>query len=206
MQAFESLMSGAETLSETNGETREFVGPTEVCGFENCELMSNEQLGNYLSETIPPSHLEGCPSIEFDPQNYEFMNDPQTLGFYECGSHAIHIADETRFTEGAEEIIETVIHEVGHNAYAEIIETNPILEAQWEGLNAGSYLQFLVDGTGFVSDYARTNQYEDFAESYMTYIGDPEKLQMLSPDKYEFMYDHVFAGREYAPAILADWV
>lgn len=205
MTELETNMNNLENLGTGSSESKEFVGSTEVCNFEGCGLLSNEQLTNYLNETLPPSHLEGCPSITFDPNNHEFINSPSTLGFYECGSHAICIADEARFSEGSEGVIDTVTHEVGHNAYAEIIETNSGLEAKWQALNAESRQQLQMDGTGFVSDYAMTNKYEDFAESYRTYIRDPEKLQILAPEKYEFMQDYIFAGREYQPSILAYW-
>jgi len=205
MQDFESLTSNPETFSEIGNKTKEFVGPTEICNFEGCELINNEQLANYLSETIPPSHLEGCPGIEFDPNNPQFTECPGTLGFYECGSHAIHVAGEGCFPNGAEGMKDTVTHEIGHNAYAGIVENNPELAAKWEALNTESWQKLLTDGTGFVSDYATTNKYEDFAESYRTYVCDPEKLQILSPEKYAFMHDQVFAGREYQPTVLAYW-
>ncbi len=48
-------------------------------------------------------------------------------------------------------------------------------------------------------------QYEDFADSYLTYIGDPEKLQFYNPDKYEFMKENVFAGEEYPPRLLGGY-
>lgn len=200
----ESLTNNPENLGETANETSEFVSSTEICGFEGCELINNEQLANYLKETIPPSHLEGCPSIEFDPHNTNFIEDPTCLGFYLLGSHAIHIAEESRFSDGVEGIVDTIIHEIGHNAYFDIVEYNPELNSQWEKLNFESLLKTLIDGTGFVSDYAMTNKYEDFAESYMTYVSDPELLQFMNPEKYEFLRDNVFSGREYPPPVLAD--
>lgn len=205
MTELETNMNNLENLGTGSYESKEFVGSTEVCNFEGCGLLSGEQLTNYLNETLPHSHLEGCPSITFDPNNHEFSLGSGALGFYECGTHAIHIADEARFSEGREGIIDTVTHEVGHNVYAEIIETNSGLETKWQALNAESLQKLQMDGTGFVSEYATTNKHEDFAESYMTYIRDPEKLQILAPEKYEFMRDYIFAGREYQPSILAYW-
>ena len=55
---------------------------------------------------------------------------------------------------------------------------------------------------GFVSEYARTNQYEDFAESYKAYVRDPELLQFMNPEKYVFMRDEVCVGQEYPPKTL----
>jgi hypothetical protein len=48
-----------------------------------------------------------------------------------------------------------------------------------------------------VSDYARTDELEDFAESYMFYVRDPAVLRQASPEKYEFLRLELFAGREY---------
>lgn len=201
----ESLKSNPENLREIRDKIREFVGSTEIFNFEGCKLINNEQLAKYISEIIPLSHLEGCPSIEFDPNNPQFTECPGTLGFYECGSHTIHLADEGRFPNGTEGMKDTVTHKIGHNAYAGIVENNPELAANWDALNAESRQKLLTDGTGFVSDYAMTNKYEDFAESYMTYARDPEKLQVLSSEKYAFMRGYVFAGREYEPTVLAYW-
>jgi hypothetical protein len=197
----ESLTNNPENLGETANETSEFVSSTEICGFEDCELINNEQLANYLTETIPPSHFEGCPSIEFDPYHSLFIDNPNTLGFYECGSHAIHVCQESRFSDGVEGMVDTVIHEIGHNAYFDIIEYNPELNSQWETLYSESWLKNLSEGTGFVSDYAMTNKYEDFAESYKIYVRDPEILQVMSPEKYAFLRDSIFSGREYPPLL-----
>jgi hypothetical protein len=199
---FEFLTNHPENLTGFGKETSELVCSTEVCGFENCEFISNKELADHLRETIPPSHLEGCPSIEFDPNHIVFVRSPFTLGFYECGSHAIHLGDESRFSDGIEGMKDTIIHEIGHNAYDEFIESNPELNTQWETLNSESWQKYLTDGTGFVSSYARTDKYEDFSESYMTYVRDPERLQFFSPEKYIFLHDYIFAGREYPPKVL----
>ena len=196
----ESITNNLENLGETINETSEFVSLTEICGFEGCELINNEQLANYLSETIPPSHFEGCPSIKFDPHHTHFIEVPNSLGFYVLGSNDIHIAEESRFSDGVEGIVDTVIHEIGHNAYYDIVEYNPELNSQWEKLNFESLLKNLIEGTGFVSDYAMTDKYEDFAESYNIYVRDPELLQFMNSDKYEFLRDYVFSGREYPPS------
>jgi len=83
------------------------------------------------------------------------------------------------------------------------MEGRPDLAVRWEQLHAASIGRAWIDGLGFVSEYAKTNQFEDFAESYMTYIRDPETLLFASPEKYQFMRDEVFFGREYEPAVYA---
>jgi hypothetical protein len=72
---------------------------------------------------------------------------------------------------------------------------NSELYKEWGDLNT----QSRKTGQGFVSDYARTNKEEDFAESYMAYIRYPQILKAANPVKYKFMRQHVFGGQEYAP-------
>lgn len=74
MSALEAMMNNVENLGVSGDETQEFAGPTKIGNFEGCTLLSNEQLASYLNETLPPSHLEGCPRIE-SPEKYVFLHD-----------------------------------------------------------------------------------------------------------------------------------
>ena len=87
------------------------------------------------------------------------------------------------------EILDTLTHEVGHNVHYNMRIDNMELANQWT--------EFHQQDAGFVSDYARTNEFEDFAESYLAYVRHPEALLLNSPVKYEFMRVKVFAGQEY---------
>jgi hypothetical protein len=198
MTAVRELDAMEASLEGIDGkELDTWVGRTEIRGFEGCCVIGSEDLAAYLTALIPPSHLEGCPSIEFDPQNPNFLAEPDTLGFFECDSHAIHIASEDSFPDGIEGLLDTITHEVGHNAHAALMETSPSLAREWDGMHASSPQRSLGDGLGFVSEYAKTSQFEDFAESYMTYVRDPGTLMFASQEKYQFLRDHVFYGREY---------
>ena len=181
-----------EISSETGTEYTELVNCTEVSSFEDCEFTSTEEVGNYLREKIPLSHLENCPSIKYESQPSETC--PNALGFIYRHSREIKICS---ICEGKEELLKTVTHEVGHNTHYNIMSNNPELANKWIEINQASYTQNSYDGTGFVSSYAMTNEREDFAESYASYITDPEKLIFYSPEKYEFMKNEVFYGREY---------
>ena len=114
-----------------------------------------------------------------------------------CDSHSIHIGDGERFPEGAEGMKDTIVHEIGHNVYDDILEKNLSLSKKWEDLHSKSLVMYPIEGYGFVSSYAMTDKYEDFSESYMTYIRDPERLEFYSPDKYAFLQNNVFSGKEY---------
>lgn len=195
MRELDAMKTSLEGVDDREFGT--WVGRTEIRGFEGCHAIESEDLAAYLTELIPPSHLEGCPSIEFDPRNPAFLEEPGTLGFFECDSHAIHIASEDSFPDGIEGLLDTVTHEVGHNTHAALMDTSPGLAGEWEEMYASTLRKNRGDDLGFVSEYAKTSQFEDFAESYMTYVRDPGTLMFVSPEKYQFLRDHVFYGREY---------
>ena len=190
------IEKGIKEISE-NKESKEFIGTVEIKNFENCNIINNEKLVQYLDETIPLSHLEKCPSIEYDPNLKNGM-----LGSYEYKNHEIHIGDENRFSN-TEKILDITTHEIGHNTYDILVEKNKELSDKWAQLYDESNNK--SDGTGFVSELSKIRKEEDFAESYMAYIRDPEKLQFMNIDKYEFMRDYIFTGKEYHPSIFAYW-
>ena len=49
----------------------------------------------------------------------------------------------------------------------------------------------------FVTDYAKTNPIEDFAETLSDYIIEPENLLLRAPEKYDFMKKNIFANQEF---------
>jgi hypothetical protein len=83
---------------------------------------------------------------------------------------------------------QTITHEVGHNVYHNLDERQ---REAWSEINTHSAPD------EFASDYAQTNEREDFAESYMAYVHDAEYLKAISPAKYEFMRQYIFERREY---------
>lgn len=48
-----------------------------------------------------------------------------------------------------------------------------------------------------ISDYAKTDPYEDFGESAIAYVLDPEVLKRRAPEKYAYFKDRVMDGREF---------
>jgi Glucose-regulated metallo-peptidase M90 len=53
----------------------------------------------------------------------------------------------------------------------------------------------------FISGYAQTNPVEDFAESCMNYILNPENLKKETPEKYQFLKENVFNQKEFKDQI-----
>lgn len=54
-----------------------------------------------------------------------------------------------------------------------------------------------VEGSEFVSNYAKTAPAEDYAETCMNYILHPEKLKQKAPKKYAFMKANLFNNQEF---------
>jgi len=55
---------------------------------------------------------------------------------------------------------------------------------------------------GAVTKYATTNHKERFAESYLYYIQNPSELKKRDPEVYNFMYEHIFQGKEFQEALI----
>lgn len=103
----------------------------------------------------------------------------------------------------------TTIHELGHvTQYAmigghrywakfkgKVFGTSDWTKISWTMALTGG----LRSWNGFVSDYARTNDREDFAESLEYYWTNPDELQRVSPAKFRYMRDEVFNGEMSLP-------
>lgn len=70
-----------------------------------------------------------------------------------------------------------------------------------------------TDNTGeFISNYAKTNNAEDFAESYYAYVTagnifrERAKLNNYLNQKYEFLKKYIFEGREYNTGSISSYL
>lgn len=86
-----------------------------------------------------------------------------------------------------------LLHEFAHNVRTELAWTqgDPYRSrsASWPAA---------ARPQGQVSEYARWSDGEDFAESFVAYLRMPQHLKAVSPERYEYMRQHVFGGA--APA------
>lgn len=190
-EEFEQL----ERLNEQLEPKTEGISESIVSGFENVSDMSNQQIIDYINEVIPPEHLADCSKIEYSPNNKIFKDYPNALGIYDVIKREIFIAGEERF-ENKDLLYDTVVHEAGHSAYSYIGKDNPQALQVWDSIYNTSLVTYEKTGMGFVSAYAMQNKFEDFAESYMTYVRDPELLQFVNEQKYNFMKYNVFNGKD----------
>lgn len=173
----------------------DMVGDTRITGFEQIGDLGNDSVARFLQENIPEEHLRDCPEIRYAPESDFFKQYPWAAGVFYTDTNLIEIASEKAFAT-VSDMMDTVTHEVGHNAFEQLEMVDPQASKRWAELYSES-MNLNGTGFGFVSEYAKTNLFEDFAESYRTYINDPELLRFMSPGKYEFMKNLVFLGREY---------
>jgi hypothetical protein len=158
-----------------------------ISDFEASGLITNEEIENYLRQTIPLTHLDRCQRIKYIPKLVDVRATPASGRFIPLVRYISVYA--VQGSQGPADILDTLIHEVGHNVHYNMRIDNLELANHWEELHK--------QDLGFVTDYARTDEFEDFAESYRTYVREPQILLLYSPVKYEFMRVEVFAGQEY---------
>ncbi|WP_413580461.1 hypothetical protein [Bdellovibrio sp. HCB288] len=98
---------------------------------------------------------------------------------------------------------QTLLHELGH-----VVARKNNLDESAEWLKVAGWVQrnskgksgmnySLVDPSKAVSLYGKTNPHEDFAESVVAYRFGGAKLKSEQSEKYEFLKNQVFDGKEY---------
>lgn len=183
-----------QALDEAYPRDAAEVGQTEVGNFDESGLTDSAEVSDYIEENIPPSHLE-------DLQTIDYVHDQ---GAYDAGLLGMWwyypLSDESGIEiyphDDKGEMYDTIIHEVGHNAEHVLEEQNPAAVSEWNGIyeqTLNDYYESGGEDNEFVSPYAMTSPEEDFAESYSTFVNDPDLLQFVSPQKYDFMGSKVFA-------------
>ena len=164
-----------------------------VQGFEKSEILSNEDVAEHLSTELPEEHgdVKRVKEIEYTD---EYIGDERTYIAGRCvtDEHGVSKIEINRqspeSSHDAEGMKQTITHEVGHNVYYNLDEGQ---REEWREIYYDSARR------QFVSAYARTNEREDFAESYKAYVHDPERLKRRSLAKHKFMHHYVFKRREY---------
>jgi hypothetical protein len=156
--------------------------------FEISGVVTNEEVETYLRATIPLSHLDHCLRIRYIDQVTEIRATPVSGQFTPVVRY-VSVYPIAGVELSPTNIFDTLTHEIGHNVHFNMRIDNLELANYWGELHK--------QDVGFVTNYARTNEFEDFAESYMTYIRYPQNLLLSSAAKYEFMRVEVFEGYEY---------
>lgn len=168
--------------------------------------------------------LDNLPDILFehvkDTGTTTFFRDPIPVGL--TGPRGPNIAATTvverkfiSFGDGLfnglsfARVYRTTTHELGHVAqYAMIGGPNLVAKVRAKLFGTSDWTKIswtlaltggLKSWNGFVSDYARTNDREDFAESLEFYWINPDELQRVNQAKFRYMRDEVFNGEMSPP-------
>ena len=160
-----------------------------IQGFGGSGVITDEEAEQYLRNTIPLSHLENCRGIEYVPKVGK-VDGTHISGNIVPAYRQIYVYSLGEF-QSKEILLDTLIHEIGHNVHYNIRRNQLELDTQWSAI----YRQSTTDG--FVSDYAQTDKFEDFAETYLAYVRYPELLNSINFAKYEYMRLEIFNGQEY---------
>ena len=180
----------------------------EVSGFDEYSELSNQDVDNLINTLIPEGHLDNCSSIICNPNDSTWFEMPGTAGYhveYNDGRPCdICLAGRELLEAFGMSELEVLCHEIGHNAHGNLSMEDQI---EWADIHAKSEYIYSETGFGFVSNYAHTDLFEDFAETYSVYMTNPDLLKFVSPEKYEFMQERVFGGIEYGqvPAGNGGW-
>ena len=196
-----SKTPAAETIEATPTNTRVVqktatptITPTPVnCihniyDFDTSGVVTDEDVETFIRNTLPLDHLDRCLRIRYVNHITDVRSTPAAGRFMPVVRH-ISVYPVTGGVLTPQDIFDTLTHEIGHNVHYNMRIDNLALATEWENLSH--------QDVGFVSDYARTNEFEDFAESYRAYVLEPETLLLISPVKYEFIRVEVFEGYEY---------
>ena len=169
-----------------------------INNFEASGVISNEEVKAYLRRTLPHEHLDNCREIRYVPLAAA-AHGTAISGSFIPVYREIFVYSHPASLNGVDDLLDTLVHEVGHNVHYNIRRDNFDLDVTWSALHQASFKSAQETGLGFVSTYAQTNKFEDFAETYMAYVRYPDVLKTYNFDKYSFMKDEVFNGFEYAP-------
>lgn len=162
-----------------------------IRGFGASGVTSDEVVEDYIRRTLPPHHLDHCRGIKYTAVDAAVHSTP-IAGNIIPVYREINIYSHGAF-ESEDYLLDTLVHEIGHNVHYNIRRNNFDLDVQWAEL----FRQSEKDRNLFISDYAQTNKFEDFAETYMYYIRAPDYLILVNPAKYDYMRLEIFNGQEY---------
>lgn len=141
----------------------------------------NHALDDQLNK-LPEVAKQKITSIEIHEEEITYVkgNNSPLAAVYNSEEQKIHIYQNAATSE--EKLRRFITHEVGH-AHEDSLplligRENNISQAEWMRIHSEERAP---------TDYGSTVQYEDFAESYMLYFTNPEKLEASCPMHFDYM-------------------
>lgn len=134
---------------------------------------------------LPEFHLQELNEILYDPDHYtpkiishnNIDNSINSQGIF-IQSHRLIVIFELH---NLQQFLHVLFHELGHHVYFKVISQS--LKMRW--------VKKISRNDKHISKYASRNAAEDFAETYASYLLEPDKLKNI-PLKYNFIRKHIF--------------
>lgn len=153
--------------------------PIVLKDFHKQDIISLEDVSG-LIESIPSHHLKGLKYVVYDPVRFYQRSyvQPSIPNRHIKGQYFSEMLDAVIIYEIEDkELFEHILfHEVGHYVFQRIL--SPEQKKHW--------VTNLYPSRVFVSNYAKTNAQEDFAESYAFYLR-KQPFSFVLRAKYNFL-------------------
>lgn len=211
--SFSTLRTPQTQFPGWNGD---FVsrGYSKSSKYEQLKLKSLTRLLRTSLLSLPAEHRSALKKLELRNE----MNPSRGL------ANSTKMVLNARSTQSEDELRSVFIHEMGHlvdlgemtgkhgtntafrDGKKRILSDDLSVQFYQMSWRSADMRRENISDLDFVSGYARTNCFEDFAESYLMYRLHGEKFRALSAgsdvlkQKYEFLRDEVFGGQEYNTA------
>jgi hypothetical protein len=140
---------------------------------------------------------------ESDPS--EQILYPGHLAHYQGGNRLIKLLPLWKTRSYVDQLL-TITHEIAH-AYADGFNLH--YDQLWKDYSKWNFVpkkgEFKPKNKkNIISKYGEDDPAEDFAETFVAYRYNPEKLKKLAPKKFKYMKEMVFGGIDYTSASNCD--
>jgi hypothetical protein len=165
--------------------------------FENSDRFNQAELDNAIIGLDDlPAHLIPLGKN----QRLTRFSRGYTLAMYGSGvvANAVVMLFDLYERENAQQKQYTIYHEMAHNISTKLGGMDN--SSAW--LKQSGWVKKGDDWAAgknacFISEYGKTNPWEDYAESLSAYRYDPKGFEKACPTKYKFVKDEVYKGMEY---------
>ncbi|EGG95020.1 hypothetical protein IMCC1989_1965 [gamma proteobacterium IMCC1989] len=159
-----------------------------LSGFHQQDTLSVDEIIDAI-KLVPAGHLAGLKKIHYDPSRlhqmlYYYLGispNLSSLGEFIQNKRQVNVYH----FHSKQQFYHTLFHEIGHYVYFFVINSH--VKKEWATQTHKKKL--------FVSEYAKKNAAEDFAECYSFYLVKNYKLRTIKT-KYYFMKQKVFKKNE----------
>lgn len=166
---------------------------------KNADLWKSEELDTVLlSLSDLPKHLISSTPVTYNHllAHFKRSESAQPHGSEPIANAMIFVFDNwNRISLGSQRY--AVFHELGHDTGGVLDLSDSPAWLQAAGWKDTDLEWQLAHPETAISQYAETNPFEDFAESFAAYRYNPETLKALNPTVYRFFKTKVFHNIEY---------